>query len=182
MLKNCNKCGKACEPTDFYPNQKICKTCSKARSVAWKKANPDRVRLHNKRKNKKVWAVQKQDKDYLLKKTLYRQSRKEIYNARAKEWNKNNKDKTRVYVAKAQTKRRGAQVFTILSREMNAIYNSNCAFCKSRQNITIDHIIPLSRGGNHSIGNLQPLCKSCNSSKKARFISEYKYYLAKMGN
>lgn len=37
-------------------------------------------------------------------------------------------------------------------------------FCKSRPP-TKDHIIPVSRGGDHSYENIQALCKSCNSSK-----------------
>jgi 5-methylcytosine-specific restriction endonuclease McrA len=179
-MKVCSGCGIEYDLDNFYKTATKCKSCHKAYSVAWRKANPDKIKIHEKRKNKKAWAVQRQDKEYLLKKTLYRQSRKDIYNARAKQWNKDNRDKTRLYVLKSKLKRKGVKTFFILNREIDAIYSSICAFCKSSENITIDHIIPLSRGGNHSIGNLQPLCGSCNSSKKNRFISEYKYYRSKM--
>lgn len=37
----------------------------------------------------------------------------------------------------------------------------------------VDHIVPLSRGGTHEYENLQCLCKSCNSSKGAKLISEW---------
>jgi len=40
--------------------------------------------------------------------------------------------------------------------------------CGSEENLTVDHIIPLARGGTWDQDNLQPMCHSCNSSKGAR--------------
>lgn len=40
-----------------------------------------------------------------------------------------------------------------------------CKFCKTKENLTIDHIQPLSRGGTDKIKNLQCLCRRCNSLK-----------------
>lgn len=33
---------------------------------------------------------------------------------------------------------------------------------------TVDHIVPFSRGGEHSLANVQTLCLSCNSAKQDR--------------
>lgn len=40
-----------------------------------------------------------------------------------------------------------------------------CLCCGSTTDLTLDHIIPLNLGGKHK-GNLQTLCRSCNSRKK----------------
>lgn len=45
---------------------------------------------------------------------------------------------------------------------------SKCLKCNSNDNLEIDHIIPLSRGGNHEINNLQILCRKCNRSKGSK--------------
>ncbi len=42
-----------------------------------------------------------------------------------------------------------------------------CAYCGSKDNLTIDHIIPLSRGGTNREDNLQCLCRDCNNLKGA---------------
>ncbi len=41
-----------------------------------------------------------------------------------------------------------------------------CHACESQYNLTVDHILPLSKGGTDALDNLQLLCKSCNSSKR----------------
>jgi len=40
-----------------------------------------------------------------------------------------------------------------------------CVFCGTIHNLTIDHIHPLSKGGNGNIENLQTLCRKCNHAK-----------------
>ena len=43
--------------------------------------------------------------------------------------------------------------------------NFTCKNCGLRRNLTIDHIIPVSKGGETKKDNLQTLCKHCNSAK-----------------
>lgn len=43
-----------------------------------------------------------------------------------------------------------------------------CVKCETHKNLTIDHIVPVSRGGENTVENMQTLCHSCNSSKGAR--------------
>ena len=45
-------------------------------------------------------------------------------------------------------------------------YGYRCALCYCRENLTIDHIIPLTKGGTNGIPNLQILCLDCNLRKR----------------
>lgn len=49
-------------------------------------------------------------------------------------------------------------------------YGKRCLCCGATDNISIDHIKPISKGGTNELNNLQPLCKSCNSSKSTRMV------------
>ena len=48
-----------------------------------------------------------------------------------------------------------------------------CAYCPAPAD-TIDHAVPLVRGGTNYEGNLVPACKSCNSSKSGYLIAEWR--------
>ena len=47
-------------------------------------------------------------------------------------------------------------------------YDSRCAYCASRvSRPQQDHVIPVSKGGRHVIGNVVPCCPNCNRKKSA---------------
>jgi len=48
-----------------------------------------------------------------------------------------------------------------------------CVYCKSTENLTTDHIIPIDKGGTQDPKNLIRACKSCNSSKNASFFIDW---------
>lgn len=43
--------------------------------------------------------------------------------------------------------------------------NFTCVKCGSRRYLSIDHILPKSKGGKTTLENCQTLCRKCNSSK-----------------
>ena len=44
-------------------------------------------------------------------------------------------------------------------------HDNCCARCGKQEKLTVDHIQPVSKGGTNDIGNICPLCRSCNSHK-----------------
>ena len=55
-----------------------------------------------------------------------------------------------------------------------------CYYCHrkvGRENLTMDHIVPLSRGGKSRKGNVVPACKECNNKKKYMLPIEWEEYM-----
>jgi len=51
-----------------------------------------------------------------------------------------------------------------------------CHYCGKRfapQMLTMDHVVPLSRGGKSVKGNVVPCCKACNTAKKTKLPMEW---------
>lgn len=54
-------------------------------------------------------------------------------------------------------------------------YRHRCAYCGGNEGgIHMDHVVPVSRGGRHAIGNALPACQACNLSKGAKLVAEWK--------
>lgn len=45
-----------------------------------------------------------------------------------------------------------------------------CMKCGTRENLEVDHIKPLAKGGEHVEENMQALCGHCNRSKGAKYV------------
>ncbi len=48
--------------------------------------------------------------------------------------------------------------------------------------LTMDHIVPISRGGKTTRSNVVPACKTCNVKKRQLVPVEWEEYLARLGN
>jgi 5-methylcytosine-specific restriction endonuclease McrA len=63
---------------------------------------------------------------------------------------------------------------------MRKIQKGECYYCHrtvGRNSLTMDHVVPLSRGGKSRKGNIVPACKQCNSKKKYLLPIEWEEYL-----
>jgi 5-methylcytosine-specific restriction endonuclease McrA len=55
-----------------------------------------------------------------------------------------------------------------------------CHYCRRRfpaRALTMDHVVPIIRGGRSVKGNLVPCCKDCNDRKKYLLPTEWQAYL-----
>ncbi len=60
-----------------------------------------------------------------------------------------------------------------------------CYYCARKfppDDLTMDHLIPLSRGGSSERFNIVPACKECNNSKKYLLPAEWDDYLRMIKN
>ena len=83
--------------------------------------------------------------------------------------------RTRVSGLNARARTKYGITTTITLEELVAILDAHdwrCVFCNSDEYIVIDHIVSLRQGGTHISTNLQPLCRSCNCSKRDRSVEE----------
>ncbi|MBW4564926.1 MAG: HNH endonuclease [Mojavia pulchra JT2-VF2] len=57
-------------------------------------------------------------------------------------------------------------------REVLRRDNHTCQYCGSTKHLTLDHVIPRSKGGQHSWDNVVTACEKCNSTKRDRLPHE----------
>lgn len=139
MAKPCKKCGS----TDRRSNGN-CRPCNIEASRQWRAKNRARINLYNRAKN-----------------ASWNQARNR---ESAAEWKRNNP-------ASYHNKR--AKLLGIEGTFTNSEWKSlclktgkKCLKCgDDKSTLTVDHIIPFSKGGTNYIENIQPLCKNCNSQK-----------------
>ena len=162
-MKVCSTCNQAQPDKEYSVCSKVksglaarCKTCEKARH---------KKDYQNSKDYNIKWARKHRSENYEQRLEIERKSR--FKNKEKLRPSKNARQRIRNRVIQGGT-------YLILDKELRKIYNSPCFNCGSMKDQSLDHIIPISRGGSHSVGNIMTLCLPCNISKKAKLLSEWR--------
>lgn len=177
--KKCSKCGELKTINEFCKNKYTkdnyncwCKDCCNKLSEIWRKNNPDKAKeLRDK------WYINNPEK---LKRSCkrWRDNNSKKVKEYNRIWNKNNPVKRLAYEIKRVALKKG-----IISEDIDLLqvyenHNWECGVCGKKINPklkfpnpkskSLDHILPLSKGGNHVSDNIRPAHLGCNSSKGNR--------------
>ena len=163
-MRVCKKCGVEKALEDFTPHAPSkegrtheCRACATVRKLEWAKQNPA--------KSKASIAKWRQANIEALR---------EYGRGNTKRWQAANPEKVREYSIQRRARKKASQFYAVSTGFLKRLHAQPCIYCGSTKNIEADHVVPLARGGQHSIGNLVPACRTCNASKRDRFIMEWR--------
>lgn len=162
----------------------------------WKMLNPEKhkesqQRSQLRRRDKIRAYMRKYAKQYykrnrarIIKNTkTYAQTHPEIRSLCNKNWRLNHPDRERAH-NKAQSVKRKARMrgADVRDKNVNSLIRSwrmantfVCFYCGHRfstQKLEVDHVLPIARGGKHSVSNICKSCPHCNHSKKTKLVRD----------
>jgi 5-methylcytosine-specific restriction endonuclease McrA len=180
-----------------YGRASECKECSVARNRKIRQSNPKQYNAYSRKwkaanweqKNKSDHRYYSENKEKVLAGCRRWQKAntdkvlefgRRWYKSHVKEklqtlrgWKEKNPDKVREQQMNRRMRKLGVggTVTAQEWKELKEKYKNTCLRChRSDVKLTMDHVIPISLGGTNTIGNIQPLCKSCNCKKHAKII------------
>lgn len=177
--KSCSGCG-ASKPIDQFSVDRrradgrnvYCFVCSRSRN----RASYERNKAREAERKRKTYL---ENRDAVLARNRrWRDANREKEREQHREYYRANPD---VFLRRG-TNRKAAfaaiEKFQVTKRDLErtlARFDRACAYCLERlELVTWDHVVPVSRGGAHCVGNLVPACRSCNSAKNARTLTEWR--------
>jgi 5-methylcytosine-specific restriction endonuclease McrA len=149
----------------------------RAEIIAWREANLEkervtgaRYRLANRDKTRKrIVAWERANPAKVAARTVRcRQAHPERYRLRAARWRANHPDVVQAQQQRRRARRRNAPGRGVTNEQWAGIvaeHGRRCAYCGALSQLHMDHLDPLSRGGDHDVTNVLPACQRCNSSK-----------------
>ena len=190
-VKLCRKCGRTLPISEFYWDkinncfQYQCKDCKKKYAAEYQKS-PRGHDVHLRATRKYHQTVDNEARREFYKTAdgkayLRERNKAESFLESCKKYRQSEKGKTRKALNERKRRARFQEVLCTLTleewQEILQSYQFSCYYCgRDDVKMTIEHVIPISRGGNHTKENVVPACGSCNSSKRERLIDEWQQY------
>ena len=109
------------------------------------------------------------DKIRTIKRAEY-EANKASHAEQGRRWRKNHPLAWSEYDRRRRAQKRNSRVCLISESDIRsrfAVFGDRCAYCGATGRLTVDHVVPLARGGMHILSNIRPACKPCNSQKRS---------------
>lgn len=178
-----------------------CKPCELEKSRKWRKDNPEKWRESQKKSKSRPESKERhrieagkyywENREVVLEKQKTRKKRnlefyrkkwrdcyhknKEKWRESRREYKRNNKDKVLFHCHLRRARKLAASGNCTLNQlKARFDYHGNrCYYCGKGGKMTMEHRIPLSRGGANWPANIVPACVSCNCSKGGKTETEF---------
>lgn len=98
---------------------------------------------------------------------------KQSYVQRALRWARANPAKASAYTRVKSYRRRMAAPDAEARAYIPLLMSDPCSYCGSTEEIVIDHIHPISKGGQSTVENLTAACRRCNAAKTDKSLLFY---------
>lgn len=197
-LKTCTKCFVDKTLDEFYKRKGTsdgyrndCKECVKHRTASRYMQNRDDI-LHSRKKYREdhreeineylrdYWSVNREE--LLEKKRQYRLENLQRIREKDRLWAKRNPEKIRANQEVRRARKRDAFIEHVSYEVLRERDGDDCCICHSPIDFTLkdrdpmmvslEHVVPLSRGGEHSYANTALSHLRCNLSKGAKTLDE----------
>lgn len=157
----------------LYGRKSECKKCLADKEASRRAADPEGQRAYRRQWwSEREWTPEERVRAAEKARNWY-SSNKEHRKQTLRIWVEANRDAVNTIQARRRAKK--AVVLNTLTleewSEILEFFGHRCAYClRGDMPLTMDHLIPIARGGPHSSENVVPACKQCNCSKKDRLI------------
>ena len=165
-LKTCVRCEISQPHAEFYRAarnldglKKQCRTCSTAQSSEWNRSHPEQRRKWRNANRPRIKAQEQ----------AWNAANPEKRRATQLNWRARNTERLRLYTAERRARKRRAFVERVYVSVVARRDRGFCGICGKvvvRAERSLDHIVPLSCGGEHSYRNIQLTHWKCNNKRK----------------
>jgi len=167
----CNKC-KEEKSLDVFPKNKKCRggrerTCKKCTY----KGREKKEQKENQKKLRRKWYLENKNITLERQKKRY-QENKERLQAYGRQHAKDNPEIYRAARHRRRMRKRSNGRNDLTADQIRWMFENfpYCVYCGNEDDLTVDHVVPISKGGENTLSNVVPACSDCNNKKRAKLI------------
>lgn len=190
-MKKCGKCKHEKSLDDFNNNKSKkdgkateCKECKSKRDAKYRKEHAEYYKNYLKEYNqlnkdqiyeKKKQYIANNKLAHLKRQHAWYEKNKDSIKHRTSQYKKDHPEQYQMYNNRRLALKKTATVELFTMQDIIFKYGNKCFYCEGKFE-EIDHYIPLSKSGSHTLDNVRPSCEHCNLTKSNKLPEDFLKY------